>query len=501
MDTDDVKGTGIEKIDGRDFGYWKMQIEDYLYEKKLHLPLLGQKPEAMKDEEWISLDRQVLGLIRLTLTRKVAHNVIKERTTAGLMTVLSGIWEAMRTTISNSAGKSKLNYDDIRDLILGEEVRRRDAGESSTSGSTLNVETRGHIQANCYKMKKEDDDKSANTVAEEGHEALLLSVSSPLDSWVLDSGASFHTTPHQNILQNYVAGDYGVVYLADGEPLRIIGIGDVEIKLPNNSTWRLQQVRHVPELKKNLISVGQLDESGHSINFAGGIWKVSKGVMILARGKKIGTLYMTPALEDIIATAEAENQADLLHYKLGHMSEKGMNYGSDEFGYRFWDGENRKIIRSKNVIFNEKMTYKNKDATNSDKAETSDVIDVDDIAKSIVQGNIIDKENIDPQEEPFTEAGKEMVWLQSFLDELGKKQHKGILYSDNQSVIFLAKNPAFHSRAKHIQLRYHFIRSFLDDGQLILEKIRGSENPSDMLTKEVPIEKLKLCKASVGLQD
>ncbi|KAB5573948.1 hypothetical protein DKX38_001142 [Salix brachista] len=227
MDTDEVKGTGIEKFDGRDFSYWKMQIEDYLYGKKLHLPLLGQKPESMKDEEWISLDKQVLGLIRLTLTRKVAHNVIKES------------WEAMRTTISNSARKSKLNYDDIRDLILGEEVCRRDAGESSTSGSALNVETRGHIQANCYKMK-EDDDKFANTVAEEGHEALLFSVSSPLDSCVSDSGASFLTTPHQNILQNYVAGDYGVVYLADGEPLRIIGIGDVEIKQLNNSTWRLQ---------------------------------------------------------------------------------------------------------------------------------------------------------------------------------------------------------------------------------------------------------------------
>ncbi|KAB5548104.1 hypothetical protein DKX38_011510 [Salix brachista] len=64
-------------------------IEDYLYGKKLHLPLLEQKPETMKDEEWISLNKQVLGLIRLTLTKKVAHNVIKERTIAGLMTTLS----------------------------------------------------------------------------------------------------------------------------------------------------------------------------------------------------------------------------------------------------------------------------------------------------------------------------------------------------------------------------------------------------------------------------
>jgi hypothetical protein len=49
-------------------------------------------------------------------------------------------------------------------------------------------------------------------------------------------------------------------------------------------------------------------------------------------------------------------------------------------------------------------------------------------------------------------------------------------------------------------LRYHFIRSLLDNGQLTLEKIQGSENLADILIKEVTIEKLKLCKASVGLQ-
>ena len=44
---DEIKAAGIEKFDGTDFGYWKMQIEDYLYGKKLHLPLLGSKPENM----------------------------------------------------------------------------------------------------------------------------------------------------------------------------------------------------------------------------------------------------------------------------------------------------------------------------------------------------------------------------------------------------------------------------------------------------------------------
>ena len=50
-----TKASGIEKFDGTDFAYWRMQIEDYLYGRKLHLPLLGTKPEAMKVEEWLFL--------------------------------------------------------------------------------------------------------------------------------------------------------------------------------------------------------------------------------------------------------------------------------------------------------------------------------------------------------------------------------------------------------------------------------------------------------------
>ena len=98
-----------------------------------------------------------------------------------------------------------------------------------------------------------------------------------------------------------------------------------------------------------------------------------------------------------------------------------------------------------------------------------------------------------------TKVGKEMIWLHGFLDELGKKQEMGILHSDSQSVIFLAKNSTFHSKQKHIQTKYHFICYLVEDKLVILEKICGSKNLVDMLTKGVTIEKLKLCVASVGL--
>ena len=56
---------------------------------------------------------------------------------------LPNSWEAIRTSVSNFEGKDKLKYADIKDLILNEEIRRKDFGASSTSGSALNVEARG----------------------------------------------------------------------------------------------------------------------------------------------------------------------------------------------------------------------------------------------------------------------------------------------------------------------------------------------------------------------
>ena len=60
------------------------------------------------------------------------------------------------------------------------------------------------------------------------------------------------------------------------------------------------------------------------------------------------------------------------------------------------------------------------------------------------------------------------------MEELGKKQENSKLYSDNHSSIHLAKNTSFHLNTKNIQLKYHYIRSFLEDELLKLEKIHTS---------------------------
>ncbi|GKG51401.1 hypothetical protein Tco_0541785, partial [Tanacetum coccineum] len=42
----------IDKFNGHDFLFWKMQIEDYLHQKKLYEPLTDAKPTGMKAEDW-----------------------------------------------------------------------------------------------------------------------------------------------------------------------------------------------------------------------------------------------------------------------------------------------------------------------------------------------------------------------------------------------------------------------------------------------------------------
>ena len=74
--------TKIEKFNGENFSFWKMQMEDYLYQKDLYQPLEGKKPEGMKDADWTVLDKKALGTIRLTLSSYVAFNISKEKTTA-----------------------------------------------------------------------------------------------------------------------------------------------------------------------------------------------------------------------------------------------------------------------------------------------------------------------------------------------------------------------------------------------------------------------------------
>lgn len=88
---------------------------------------------------------------------------------------------------------------------------------------------------------------------------------------------------------------------------------------------------------------------------------------------------------------------------------------------------------------------------------------------------------------------------ENFLQELGHKQEKYNIFCDNQSAIHLAKNSSLHSRTKHIEVRYHWIREVLSSKLLQLEKIHTDLNGADMMTNVLPKEKLQVCSEVAGM--
>ncbi|GJS97057.1 hypothetical protein Tco_0804025 [Tanacetum coccineum] len=91
------------------------------------------------------------------------------------------------------------------------------------------------------------------------------------------------------------------------------------------------------------------------------------------------------------------------------------------------------------------------------------------------------------------QASKEAVWLKMLLEELGHEQEKITLFCDNQSALYLARNPAFHSKTKHIQVQYHFVHEKVEKGTVDMQKIHTDDNVADYLTKAINCYKFIWC--------
>ena len=81
-----------------------------------------------------------------TITNQLSSKEIEFDDEIRALIVLASLpnsWEAIRIAVSNSAGKGKLKYDDIRDLILSEEVCKRDACINNAEGHAFVIENKG----------------------------------------------------------------------------------------------------------------------------------------------------------------------------------------------------------------------------------------------------------------------------------------------------------------------------------------------------------------------
>ncbi|WVZ15791.1 hypothetical protein V8G54_013357 [Vigna mungo] len=287
-----------------------------------------------------------------------------------LLSSLPESWDTLVVTLSNSAPDGKLSLDNITDSLLNEESRRKERGSSSYSEANV-VENRGrsehrskgkreksrgrfksrskgltcfycgkdgHKKPKCRFLKRDQkngtvhpdvvdpkkklEEKTTTAVVSDDANVFVISEVNYLNiafddcTWIVDTGASFHVTPHEGFFSSYEKGDFRTVKMGNHVTSKIVGIGEVTLMTENGNKLVLKEVRHVPEMRLNLISVGKLDDAGMNNQFGDGRWKLCK---------KEGSLYsMQGKIYKGETNVAQEESKELWHKRLGHISEKGL---------------------------------------------------------------------------------------------------------------------------------------------------------------------------------
>ncbi|GKV36538.1 hypothetical protein SLEP1_g44659 [Rubroshorea leprosula] len=374
---DEKDGSTMIKLNTSNCSLWKTLMEDKLFCKDLcdSIEHEGIKPTEISDADWKKIDRKACGVIRKWVDMSVIHHVAQEKESYKLWTKLEEMFERKNALkkaslirkivnlkfkegknvskhlnnfqeILNELDTMKLAIDDelVKNSILSEESRRKEQGIMSSEFKALVTKYRGrsHYQKDCWHNKDKNVRKRADT--HEGKEAkenttvitsdgelYLLCENDSIDvahydsTWVIDTIASYHVTPNRDWFSSYKEGDFGYLKMGNRSEAKIVGVSDVWLETNIGSKLHLKNVRHVPEIRLNLMSTGMLDDDGYLNYFGNGTWKLTKGTMVVARGKKRFSLYETQAkqCQGQITVTEAD-AAKLWHKRLGHLSEKGL---------------------------------------------------------------------------------------------------------------------------------------------------------------------------------
>ena len=99
------------------------------------------------------------------------------------------------------------------------------------------------------------------------------------------------------------------------------------------------------------------------------------------------------------------------------------------------------------------------------------------------------------------EAGKQLVWAGRLMTQLHLRPNKAIdLKGDNQGCLALIKNPEHHSRTKHIDVQYHYIREIVDDGLIQISYVPTADMLADIFTKPLTQTTFERLRAGLGLE-
>jgi hypothetical protein len=192
----------------------------------------------------------------------------------------------------------------------------------------------GHYESECWKKQADHLSGRAHVSNHTGETSKGMFLSchkseeQPKDLWLLDSGCNNHMTGNKDLLSCIDSSISSDITLGNDSLVKIQGKGTVPILTKQNEKKDINNVYHVPDLKHNLLSVGQLIEHGYKVLFEGASCKIYDKI---PSRKLISEIHMTQnrmfpltlrtanLIQPYAQSASTLNETMVWHTRFGHL--------------------------------------------------------------------------------------------------------------------------------------------------------------------------------------
>ncbi|KAK2988268.1 hypothetical protein RJ640_003139 [Escallonia rubra] len=428
--------------------------------------------------------------------------------------------------------------------------RSRGRGRGGRSGlrydlseiQCYNCKDFGHYALDCHRNNVGEDKKVnfAEKDADEGP-ALLLACgnfeSCNSSTWYLDTGASNHMCGTHEFFVELDERHSGNITFGDLSQRPVKGRGKILLELKNGDQRYISDVYYVPDMKNNILSLGQLLEKGFTVQMKNmSLCVYDNNNVLIARNNP----SMIDEFKQSMVKEFEMTDMGLMAYFLGIEVKQGSNgifisqskYATEilkkfaledcqpvdilvECGTKLTKEGAGKLVNPtyyKSLVGCLRyLTCTRPDllfgvglggSCDDRKSTTGFVFYLGEttFTWSSKKQPIVALSTCEAEYVAAASCVCHAIWLRKLLEELQQKQEDATkIYIDNKSAIALAKNPIHHERSKHIDTRFHFIREHVKEQEVELVHVKTHEQVADIFTKPLKADMFYYLQKKLGV--
>ncbi|KAJ0086211.1 hypothetical protein Patl1_08070 [Pistacia atlantica] len=213
----------------------------------------------------------------------------------------------------------------VKSGVLNEEVIRKTQGSSSSHSKALVTKKMGRSKSKGQRQNGRGKSRSNSRLKYKNLESHYCGKTGHIKKYCYKwKREKKPENSKKDLFTSYATCDFGTIKMSNVGLAKVIGIGDVCLEMDNGNSLLLRDVNHIPDIHLNLISMGKLDDKGYCNTFSDAFVHIPRDERSKLDMKTRQCIFI--------------------------------GYGLDEFGYRLYDPVEKKLVRSRDVVFIEDQT-------------------------------------------------------------------------------------------------------------------------------------------------